>query len=221
MEIPGQEHCSQEKKRCTQRFNYDYLTKAVLIEGKHMYGPHFEIATLDLPVIHSLLAYVLGDEDLMIQKQIDKHKGIMLAGKIGCGKSALLHILRRLVPESFDPIIKSCREIVTEFPGNERQTIARYSKNSILPHTSISRPYCFDDLGCESPVSYRGVLWNVMREIIAARYELYMSNKMITHVITNLNAEELESVYGKAIRSRMRSMFNLIAFDSNTTDKRI
>lgn len=36
---------------------------------------------------------------------------------------------------------------------------------------------------------------------------------MITHATTNLSASELEDYYGNRVRSRMREMFNLIAFD--------
>ena len=43
---------------------------------------------------------------------------------------------------------------------------------------------------------------------------------MITHATTNLSASELESYYGNRVRSRMREMFNLIAFDSAAKDKR-
>jgi DNA replication protein DnaC len=43
---------------------------------------------------------------------------------------------------------------------------------------------------------------------------------MLTHITTNLSASELEEIYGNRIRSRMREMFNLVAFDRDTKDKR-
>jgi hypothetical protein len=42
----------------------------------------------------------------------------------------------------------------------------------------------------------------------------------VTHATTNLNAGELEDLYGNRVRSRLRSMFNLIAFEKITSDKR-
>jgi DNA replication protein DnaC len=42
----------------------------------------------------------------------------------------------------------------------------------------------------------------------------------MTHVTTNLSASELERFYGDRVRSRMRQMFNLIAFDKDSIDKR-
>jgi DNA replication protein DnaC len=43
---------------------------------------------------------------------------------------------------------------------------------------------------------------------------------MLTHATTNLSAEELEKLYGNRVRSRMREMFNLIAFGADVADKR-
>ena len=53
-----------------------------------------------------------------------------------------------------------------------------------------------------------------------SRYDLFITHKTKTHATTNLNATELEKLYGNRVRSRMRELFNLIAFDRNTTDKR-
>jgi hypothetical protein len=59
-----------------------------------------------------------------------------------------------------------------------------------------------------------------MGEIILSRYDLFLSDKIKTHATTNLNAQELEERYGNRVRSRMRQLFNLVAFDKNVKDKR-
>lgn len=59
-----------------------------------------------------------------------------------------------------------------------------------------------------------------MAEILTSRYEHFIENNAITHITTNLSASEIEKAYGNRVRSRLRQMFNLIAFDSNTKDKR-
>ena len=46
-----------------------------------------------------------------------------------------------------------------------------------------------------------------------------IANNM-THITTNLNAEEIEDRYGNRVRSRLREMVNVIGFDKNTKDKR-
>jgi DNA replication protein DnaC len=61
---------------------------------------------------------------------------------------------------------------------------------------------------------------NVMAEVMMSRYPLFIHRKMLTHATTNLSAEELENLYGNRVRSRMREMFNLIAFVADVADKR-
>ena len=60
-----------------------------------------------------------------------------------------------------------------------------------------------------------------MGELICNCYELFLKHKIKTHITTNLNATELEQQYGVRVRSRMRELFNLVAFDKNAEDKRI
>ena len=201
-------------------YDYDHLVAQIMTEGKKIYGNSFIIHPPDLPVIHKLLAYALRDEATAARSGIDLHKGIMLSGRVGCGKTSLMSIMRKLSPETFKPVIKSCREISIEFGKQGYETIARYSANAFHPYSSVPRVYCFDDLGLETTVNYWGDKWNVMVEILLSRYDLFISHKMITHVTTNLNGDELEAIYGNRLRSRMRAMFNLIAFDPDTTDKR-
>lgn len=131
-----------------------------------------------------------------------------------------MRIIRKLVPVSFQPVIKTCRDISGEFSVKGYETIARYGTNAFHPYSSVPRVYCFDDLGVENTVSFRGTKWNVMLEILYTRYDYFISHKMITHVTTNLNGEELEAMYGLRMRSRMREMFNLISFEQGTADKR-
>ena len=79
---------------------------------------------------------------------------------------------------------------------------------------------CFDYLGTENNLKYYGNECNVMAEILLSRYDIFTSKKIQTHITTNLSASEIENVYGNRVRSRMREMFNLIAYDKNIKDKR-
>ncbi len=58
-----------------------------------------------------------------------------------------------------------------------------------------------------------------MAEILLSRYDLFVRNGILTHITTNLSASELELLYGSRVRSRLREMFNLVAFDRNSKDK--
>ena len=59
-----------------------------------------------------------------------------------------------------------------------------------------------------------------MAEILLSRYDLYISRKLQTHITTNLSATEIEKNYGNRVRSRLRELCNLIAYDRSSIDKR-
>ncbi|MBV7530463.1 hypothetical protein [Chitinophaga sp. sic0106] len=218
---PGQEGSTPMKTKAIQSpYDYYQLFQQLGEHGKNIYGPRFWLDDVDRPVVVKLLAYFLQDEAVAAAEGIDLHKGILLTGKIGCGKTSLMTLMRALVQESYRSHIVSCRQISFEFSKIGYDIISRYSTNAFFPYTNVPRVHCFDDLGVEQTVNYWGNNCNVMGEILLSRYDLFISNKMITHVTTNLNSQELEEVYGNRLRSRMRAMFNLIAFDNNTTDKR-
>lgn len=218
---PNQEGSTPMRTKATQtRYDYHHFLKLLEQRGQNLYGPHFAIADIDRPVVLKLLAYLLRDEPVALDEGIDLDKGVMLTGRIGCGKTSLMRIFASLSPESCKPTILSCRDISFEFSRLGFDAIARYSKNAFYPYTNIPRTHCFDDLGLETPITFWGNSCNVMAEILLSRYDLFISHKMITHVTTNLNSEELEAIYGNRLRSRMRAMFNLVSFHPETTDKR-
>ncbi|WP_111594403.1 P-loop NTPase family protein [Chitinophaga dinghuensis] len=224
--IPNQ-HAEQDDstpmKTKTIRTPYDYhlLVQQLEEHGKTVYGPAFKIEEIDRPVVLKLLAYFLQDEEVAQSEGLDLRKGVFLTGKIGCGKTSLITLMRPLSADAYMPHMVSCREISFEFSKIGYDIISRYSRNAFFPYTDTPRVHCFDDLGVEQPVNHWGNSCNVMAEILLSRYDLWISNQMITHVTTNLNSQELEETYGNRLRSRMRGMFNLIAFNSDSIDKRI
>ncbi|MDW3197063.1 MAG: hypothetical protein R8G66_32090 [Cytophagales bacterium] len=58
-----------------------------------------------------------------------------------------------------------------------------------------------------------------MSEILLSRYDLFISQGMLTHLTTNLNSNEIEELYGNRVRSRVREMMNLVGYE-NGKDKR-
>ena len=81
----------------------------------------------------------------------------------------------------------------------------------------------FDDLGAEKNMAYYGNTVNVMQEILLDRYEHFVRNGLQTHLTTNLDLSEIDSVYGTRVASRMHEMFNFVMLggDKNAKDRRI
>ncbi len=194
-----------------------YLEK----QGKLLYGRRFQLYPQDTGVIAKLLVWALRDTVAARQWNIDLYKGIMLTGPVGCGKTSLMNLLRRLLPPDNRHYMKSCREAAFEFSGIGYPVITRYGRQSFIAGTELPQAICFDDLGLEPAMQYYGSPCNVMGEILLSRYDCYTSHHMLTHITTNLNSDEIERCYGRRLRSRMRELFNLVAFPGDAPDKRV
>lgn len=187
-------------------------------QGKKRYNSNFKIDPKDIPIIYKLLIYAIQDHKRAFQLGIDLSKGIMLSGPIGCGKTSLMHLVRPFFYSKNDYKIITTRHVSFEFAKSGYDSLAQYTLKT--PHQNRLSGYCFDDLGAEQQIKHFGNDCNVMAEILITRYEHFVENNTITHITTNLSASEIEKVYGNRVRSRLRQMFNLIAFERDTKDKR-
>jgi len=190
-------------------------------KGKELFGTHFQIYHEDHEFIQKLLAYFTQDKEQAQHFNLNLNKGLLITGPVGCGKTSLITVMRHLLVPDSRFAIKSCREITFEFISGGYEVIQRYSTHA-YSHKTDRRPstHCFDDLGAESAIKYYGNQCNVMGEILLSRYDHFIANRMLTHATTNLSASELEDCYGNRVRSRMRELFNLVAFNSEAKDKR-
>ena len=193
-------------------YNLELTIRFLESKGKFIYGKKFKILKKDFTLIHKLLVYMIKDDKNSKEFHIDLNKGILLSGPIGCGKTALMNLVKSIVIKRSLYEVKSTRLISFEYIRDGHQVISNYSN---------TKNYCFDDLGLEQNLKRYGNECNIMGEILLSRYDLFISHKVITHATTNLNSNELEEYYGNRVRSRMKEMFNLISFDKNTEDKRL
>jgi DNA replication protein DnaC len=202
-------------------YNYTEIIHWIQKKGIELFGPHFRILQSDYDVIYRLIAYFLKDEQTAFQFGLNLDKGILLAGPVGCGKTSLMTIMKHLTPAERKFAMKPCRDISFEFIADGYKTIHNYSKDTRLRGgCNIASLYCFDDLGIESSLKYYGNECNVMAEVLLGRYDCFVNKKIPTHITTNLSAPEIEHHYGIRVRSRLRELVNLIAYDKNTQDKR-
>ncbi len=199
-------------------YNYQEIIMWIEQKGIELYGNHFKILESDYQIIYKLIAYFLKDEPTCFQNNINLNKGILLSGPIGCGKTSIMNIMKYLTPTEHKFFVKPCRDISFEFIQDGYQIIHKYSKGKLYEFEP--KTICFDDLGTESNLKYYGNECNVMAEILLSRYDVYIAKRIQTHITTNLSASEIETQYGNRVRSRMREMLNLIAYDKTTSDKR-
>jgi DNA replication protein DnaC len=199
---------------------YDFVKCIEVLEdiGRFHFGNQFKVYENDLPVIKKLIIYAIRDEVTATAMNLNINKGIILSGPVGCGKTSLMFLLNYFFQNGYDYKMKPCRDIAFEFAAKGYEALTPFTKKE--SKQTRMNTYCFDDLGTEKQIKHFGNECNVMAEIILTRYDSFIHNKTMTHVTTNLSASELEAFYGDRVRSRMRQMFNLIAFDKDSIDKR-
>ena len=199
-------------------YNYTDVLSWINSKGVEIYGPHFTIPESDHNVLYKLIAYFLKDETTALQHGLDLSKGILLAGPVGCGKTSIMNIMKYLTPVGHKFSIKPCREVSFEFIQDGYQVLHKYTTGNL--YQNDPKIICFDDLGVENNLKYYGNECNVMAELLLSRYDIFISKRIPTHITSNLSASEIEQHYGIRVRSRLRELVNLIAYDKTTQDKR-
>ena len=199
-----------------QEIQYDFKKMLIYLDakGKLLFGKKFKIYKEDQSTLYKLCSYFIRDRELCKKFDLDIEKGLLISGPVGCGKTSLMKLLKYMVPHQRPYEMIPSRNVVFSFNHLGYKTIEDYGNSSF---------FCFDDLGVEPPGRFYGKDCNVIGEVLLSRYELFLDSKckIKTHATTNLNAQELEERYGNRVRSRMRELFNLVAFDKESRDKRV
>ncbi len=148
-------------------------------------------------------------------KSYDLKKGLLIVGDVGTGKTAAMRIFRQLMSANAE---KSFQMTST------RQVIRNYTIDGAKVMNKLGS-YCkdviyFDDLGLEEVNSKMyGNSANVMSEVLLDRYEIFVYDNIKTYATSNLGADELEKIYGKRVRDRMREMFNFVIINGESFRK--
>jgi DNA replication protein DnaC len=195
-----------------RQFDFSKCLLYLNLLGRQTYGQNFVLKPEDKLLLHKLISYAISSEENCQEHGIDLTKGILLTGPVGCGKTTLMTLLPAFMYPFQKYPVKNTREIAAEFHKDGFEAIQKYS--------SRHKPLCLDDLGVEHNIKHFGNECNTIGEILLERYDLHVNHGVITHATTNLNADELEEIYGIRVRSRLRSMFNLVAFPESCQDKR-
>lgn len=209
------------KSEARRPWNHVELKKSVVDRMQEM-GISFILDAKNEFLFQMLCYYFTGNElfeknaptdEKGIQRPWSLKKGLLLCGSVGTGKTTLMKAFRFNKRRSFTVV--SSRFIASKYASNGSNVIDEYS-GSLLISSSIETFYqteigvCIDDLGTEESKKNYGNQSNVLAEIILNRYDNSQIPWHYTHITTNLNATEIEQLYGTRVRSRLREMFNLI-----------
>jgi DNA replication protein DnaC len=165
------------------------------------------------------LSHYFSNSAEMDKYGLNPEKGILLAGPTGCGKTTLMKLYANNMHQSYSVV--SCRKVGYDFAELGFTAIENYSsKIYVIENIFGHKEYgtCFDDLGTDEERRRYGDKVNAMTEILLERYDKVPFK--FTHLTTNLTADQIEEAYGPRVRSRLREMFNFIAYNPKSSDRR-
>ena len=162
-------------------------------------GP-FQIDEHNVEAIDQIAKWMVGDPEF----KGDLHRGLLLQGPIGTGKTWTIHtfqILAQALPPEFRFKMIRTQAIAADYEKEGWEGIQQY----------LTGNKCFDDLGEEKQeVLNYGTRTNVLQEILSARYERLFTQGTITHGTTNYKLEHFHKIYGARVASRIKEIFNFI-----------
>lgn len=162
---------------------------------------NFVIDGNNAEIIKQLYLYFTGSEACAW----NVHAGIILAGKIGCGKTLLMNSYIEIAN-------KYCGKIIESYQADG---LVEYIKKNSLNNLE-ARPLFIDELGREpGEIKDFGTSVKPIAELIAKRYE----KGARTYATTNYGREMFASKYGEYINSRLCEMCNYIMMPGESRRK--
>lgn len=203
-----------EHRRLPLSLNFSEFCDLFISFGTHNFQRQnqerdFIIDTNNESIIEQLYLYIKNDTSF----DGDLNKGIMLQGKYGCGKTAILetytlfhnHMIHRFgIPIPLFTFLKSV---------TLQEQLMKQSTQSFT-----YKPLVIDEFGREAKtIQDYGNILRPISELLSVRLDI----GAITHGTTNLTLETLSSddFYGGMIGDRLKMMFNFITLRGGSRRK--
>lgn len=186
----------------------NYLKRAFkrLLDSKAPSGV-FEINDNNKQLVTDLFYYAIRSP----KSKYAPDKGLLFAGTIGTGKTTMLKAIgefRNQLDKNGFKVWSCTTEIQAHFlkeGNNNKFTEAMDEKGDEYVDMG------FDELGRECiPFNRYNNYFNVMADIIQARYTHYVNDKAQSHFTTNCTKEQLRELYGDFVADRLKEMCNWV-----------
>lgn len=138
------------------------------------------------------------------------HKGLLIMGPTGTGKTALIETLRRFCAHLNNDYGKgSTFKIVSA-----HEIVKRYAEGGEAALTELRLGnLAIDDLGSGvNAAKHYGTASMPVAELILSRYELFRAKGKVTLATTNYNSEGLREVYGERVSERIFEMMDVWSY---------
>lgn len=170
-----------------------YQAKIFFLKKKNIPDFNFQITAENEGLIKQIFLYLTADSRF----KGNLHKGILLSGSIGTGKTLLLNLLIDIL-QSFCNVGHFGRISAEKYCEKAKKT-------DEINDSFFSKPLFIDDIGKEPEiVNNYGTLSKPIKALINRRYE----NNSLTFATTNYKTDTLERFYGKEVADRLKEMFN-------------
>jgi DNA replication protein DnaC len=134
------------------------------------------------------------------------YPGVIIQGKIGCGKSTVMKIWFEATRQmcNANMMYLTAREFLAMYGTDGEELFLQMKNIEIL---------CLDDIGTEQPmVNSYGTKYDPISELLQFRYDAWEFKRFRTYLTTNLDAGMRQKRYGERLNDRFKKMFNTVTF---------